>query len=477
MEDRQTILEKLRQQSLYARAQVLSEQARNRSSLAPIVPSAAGAAGGGSNDGCRPLGGLTLTLGSNDGPMDSIGKIFLSEIGTENGKTLYLAYSSGNERGSEYGNWFKVAWDSDTNLWKFSTIYSQDGETGGSLLATSSTLYNNTWTMVDERFPPIGSSSGIEFNCNWRYCATVSGDGFSFTSSVGAYWLDIPLTEQPNAYSLGEGDLIFWSTEDSSWVIDRTILIGGTRDALPIGSFDISGDTLTINSGICTVEPAPTPEPTPPRPPFPPGPPASVDFIIRIDTTLGDGSDSFTVGANTKTFLYNYVVTWEEVGNPSNSGGAAGYTGDAMINFPSSGQYDISISGLFPAYKANIGDSSASADKVVDIIQWGDNQWQSMASAFNNCQNLSNYSATDGPDLSSVTDMSYMFSEARLFNGSIKGWDVSNVTSMNFMFSNAQAFNVNLSGWCVSQIPSEPEGFADGASSWVEEKPIWGTCP
>lgn len=472
MEDRQTILEKLRQQSLYARAQALSEQARNRSSLAPIIPSAAGAAGGGggSDTGCLPPGGLMLTLSSRGGAI----KLFLSEVGTANGKTLYANYTVGSERGQEFEGWYVVSWNSKTNLWGWVEIFTETDGYTSELIATSPDLYADVWTMVSEEYPPVGSSQGEEFSCDWRYCVTFSGDGFSLTSSAYASWNEISLTEQPNVYSLGEGGGIFWSPEDSSWVAipeEDPILLGVTREDLPTGTFDLGGgQTLTINSGICAVEPVPTPEPAPPTP-------GSTDFIIRIDTTLGDGLDSFTVGADTKTFLYNYDVAWEEVGNPSNSGAAVGYTGSAMISFPSSGQYDISISGLFPAYRASTGSAGSTEAKVVNIIQWGDNQWQSMNAAFNNCQNLNDYSATDTPNLSSVTNMSYMFSEARVFNGDISGWDVSNVTNMDYMFQNAQAFNQDLSGWCVSLILSEPAGFADNTIAWILPKPVWGTCP
>jgi len=34
-----------------------------------------------------------------------------------------------------------------------------------------------------------------------------------------------------------------------------------------------------------------------------------------------------------------------------------------------------------------------------------------------------------------------------------------------------------LSGWCVSLITSKPTRFDSGASSWVLDRPVWGTCP
>ena len=80
-------------------------------------------------------------------------------------------------------------------------------------------------------------------------------------------------------------------------------------------------------------------------------------------------------------------------------------------------------------------------------------------------------------DTSSVVNMTGMFGDARNFNKPIGNWDTGSVTSMTAMFSSAINFNQDLSGWCVEAFPSEPFMFRAGASSWVEPKPIWGTCP
>ncbi len=52
-------------------------------------------------------------------------------------------------------------------------------------------------------------------------------------------------------------------------------------------------------------------------------------------------------------------------------------------------------------------------------------------------------------DVSNVTDMNNMFSNAHAFNQPLSSWDVSNVTDMSSMFNGASAFNQPLASWDV----------------------------
>ena len=80
-------------------------------------------------------------------------------------------------------------------------------------------------------------------------------------------------------------------------------------------------------------------------------------------------------------------------------------------------------------------------------------------------------------DVAAVTDMKEAFYGESSFNDDISSWDVSSVTTMNYMLYFAESFNQDLSGWCVTTIDSEPSGFDDGATAWVLDRPVWGTCP
>jgi surface protein len=53
-------------------------------------------------------------------------------------------------------------------------------------------------------------------------------------------------------------------------------------------------------------------------------------------------------------------------------------------------------------------------------------------------------------DVSSVTSMEYMFSNATAFNQPIGNWDLSNITIMNYMFSGASSFNKPIGNWNIS---------------------------
>ena len=68
-----------------------------------------------------------------------------------------------------------------------------------------------------------------------------------------------------------------------------------------------------------------------------------------------------------------------------------------------------------------------------------------------NCDSL-NILATDAPDLSNVSSLSYMFANIGLFNDSLNHWDVSSVTDMSYMFKSASVFDQDLSSWDMSNV-------------------------
>ena len=182
---------------------------------------------------------------------------------------------------------------------------------------------------------------------------------------------------------------------------------------------------------------------------------------------------------------YNYDLYWEQVGVPTNNGNILGLTGNATITgLLLSTSYRIEISGNFPQIFVN--NNVALRDELLEIQQWGMINWLSFSSSFFGCTNM-DITATDAPDLSSVTlcssmfreclsltgvganwnwntsnvtDMTSMFNQATNFNQDISSWNTGNVTSMGLMFSQATNFNQAIGSWNTSNVTSMFSMFA-----------------
>ena len=92
-----------------------------------------------------------------------------------------------------------------------------------------------------------------------------------------------------------------------------------------------------------------------------------------------------------------------------------------------------------------------------DISSWDVSSVTDMSDLFLDARSFN--SDIGNWDVSNVTDMSNLFSGAHSFNQYIGDWDVSNVADMLGMFYWATSFNQDLSGWCVSGITSIPQSF------------------
>ncbi|MDQ0568119.1 BspA family leucine-rich repeat surface protein [Mycoplasma yeatsii] len=73
---------------------------------------------------------------------------------------------------------------------------------------------------------------------------------------------------------------------------------------------------------------------------------------------------------------------------------------------------------------------------------------------------------------SNVTDMSYMFYQAESFNQPLNNWNTSNVTDMSWMFYNTSNFNQPLNNWNTSNVTkinsmfNEARSFNQNISNW-----------
>ena len=194
---------------------------------------------------------------------------------------------------------------------------------------------------------------------------------------------------------------------------------------------------------------------------------------------------------------YNYRIDWGDGDKDTD------VTGDINHTYSSAGTYTVKISGEFPRFyaygkrvwgqykwtpgyyndKCEYIDGNGSQDynitsdakKLIAIEQWGDIEWKSMNKAFYDCSNLEGNGTIDTPNLSNVTDMSYMFYNASKFNMNIADWNVSNVTNMDGLFARASSFNQDISSWDVSNVTimgngwgmfEQADAFNQDISSW-----------
>ena len=187
-----------------------------------------------------------------------------------------------------------------------------------------------------------------------------------------------------------------------------------------------------------------------------------IPFIIEVDTTKtgrGSASDQFQFtdaeGDYGVVAKQNGVVI-ETFNNLSD---------EETITLPSSGIYVLEVTPKatngFNRIAFNAGGDK---DKMLDIKQWGDVVWSSFERAFWGCSNML-VTATDRPNLSSVTSMSFMFRDATSVNPDVSLWDVSNVTEMFLLFFGATSANPDVSNWNVSNVTDMESMFAITSSA------------
>lgn len=184
------------------------------------------------------------------------------------------------------------------------------------------------------------------------------------------------------------------------------------------------------------------------------------------NTSSGSSAaNEVTIPTNPAYTTYNYAVDWGD-GNTDTS-----VTGTITHTYAAPGNYTIQISGTFPAiYFNNTGDRL----KIIEILDWGNIQWQTLENAFYGCENL-NFDAINSPDLSQVTNMSQTFRNCRSFNGIMNNWDVSNVTTMAGLFQGASIFNRPLDLWNTISVTDMSNTF-HGANAFNEPLDNWNVA-
>ena len=118
-------------------------------------------------------------------------------------------------------------------------------------------------------------------------------------------------------------------------------------------------------------------------------------------------------------------------------------SGAETITLPSSGIYVLEVSAKEVNGFDRIRFGGGDKDKMLDIKLWGTIVWGTFNSAFYGCDNMLT-TATDVPNLSSVTDMRFMFLDASSANPDTSNWDVGSVTNMSYIFIRSNLSIQNL---------------------------------
>ncbi len=148
--------------------------------------------------------------------------------------------------------------------------------------------------------------------------------------------------------------------------------------------------------------------------------------------------------------------------------------GEYFKKMPSVGVYDFELG---PQYIVGINysrfdENDAAPKQLLDIVAWGDVEWQRLSGAFEGCKNL-NISATDVPNLKMVKRLSQMFSGCVELNSpNLSDWDVSRVTEFYSMFEGCTKFNQSLAKWDVSKGESMFDMFK-GANAFDQSLATW----
>ncbi len=199
----------------------------------------------------------------------------------------------------------------------------------------------------------------------------------------------------------------------------------------------------------------------------------SDDFVITVKTNNPgtSGSTQFTIP--TTGTGYNYNVDCDNDGVNEATSAIGNYT----CNYAAAGTYTVRIkdnTGLGTGFPRIYFNYSGDRLKLLTIEQWGTGKWTSMNGAFHGCSNLAGQ-ANDAPDLSGVTNMSFMFTAASAFNQDIGGWNTANVTNMSLMFYGASAFNQDIGGWNTANV-TYMNGMFYRASAFNQDIGGWNTA-
>jgi surface protein len=160
------------------------------------------------------------------------------------------------------------------------------------------------------------------------------------------------------------------------------------------------------------------------------------NLVLVFDTSLGDLTVEVPLAGTV-----NCTVDWGDGLSDSYT-----TTGTKTHTYAAGGVYIVQVSGTLTGFGGVV-----TRPELTACLSFGEIGLTSLASSFRTCANLTQV-PNSLPSTSSVTDASFMFRGATVFNHNISSWNTSTITDMSEMFRFASAFNQNISSWNTSAV-------------------------
>jgi hypothetical protein len=249
MNQRQRLLEQIRQQSIQKRAQALREAAQRQANNAPIAGAAGASSGGGGKAACPTSAGIGAYFGFplvDD--LFGVGLVPLEYLGQQNGRPSYGASIIPGQFSSH------LQFDPEAGQWQVDFINGPE-----TLSSYSDQLLSSDWSKFNS---PEASIEILETTCGFpdlgRYCITFPAFGIP-TQPLPA-WFGEP-EGLPALWLHGFG-IIGWlraldPEAPAGWLVEvdevgDLFIPGGSQDQLPLGEFELApGFTIVIAEGAC----------------------------------------------------------------------------------------------------------------------------------------------------------------------------------------------------------------------------------